>query len=77
MIILLKHQYDFNNKFTATKIDLDGIVVFNYNDELYKQYMGSPQTIVDALGNTELFKHVELTVRTWSKQIERVSLMFN
>lgn len=34
--------------------------------------MISPETIVESLGNTELFKHVELTVRTWSKQIERV-----
>lgn len=34
--------------------------------------MTTPVAIMESLGNTELCKHVELTVRTWSKQIERV-----
>lgn len=64
----------YYNNLLETKIDLEGIVIFNYNQELYNQHMTSPATIVESLGNTELFKHVELTVRTWSKQIERVCL---
>lgn len=59
-------------QFSGTKIDLDGIIVFNYNEDLYKQHMSSPQAIVDSLTNTDLLKNVELTVRTWSKQMERV-----
>lgn len=38
--------------------------------------MSSAAAIEESLENTELFKHVELTVRTWSKQIERALVQY-
>lgn len=74
-MILFFSNRTLTEQLLAKKIDLDGIVIFNYNQELYNQHMSSPMAIVESLGNTELFKHVELTVRTWSKQMERVEIV--
>lgn len=63
--------------FSATKIDLDGIVVFNLNQEFYSKYISSFQGVEEAMANPEVMHSIVLAVRTWSKQIERVRLSYD
>lgn len=56
----------------GTKIDLDGIVVFTINQELYKKYLSNHDKIEETIMNPEVLAQVESIVRMWGKQIEKV-----
>lgn len=60
---------------SAAKIDLDGVVVFTYNDQFYKKYIPCIGAIDGILRNQEVIQQVENNVRVWQKQIERVIIL--
>lgn len=58
--------------FLATKTDLDGVVAFPINDELYHKHLFTTESIQEAASNPEMCHQIEAIVRMWSKKIERV-----
>lgn len=56
----------------ATRIDLEGLVIFTKNEEFYMENLTNPKNLQKVAISPELFKQTEAQVRVWAKQIEMV-----
>lgn len=65
-------KYSFN---LATRIDLEGLVVFTRNNNFYQVHLSTPDQIQKTVITPDVFKQTEVQVRIWAKQIEMVSIL--
>lgn len=58
--------------FLATKIDLENIIKFYTDWNIYNKYLSTPEKYKSSLTNPEAIIAVEKNVKLWMKSMERV-----
>ncbi|KAI4469355.1 male fertility factor kl5 [Holotrichia oblita] len=56
----------------TTKIDLEGVVRFAVNKEMYEKYLSNIVHVKQTATNSELVAQLQADVRVWAKQMEKV-----
>lgn len=58
--------------FLVTKIDLENIMRFQINWDLYQRYLMQPENIRENIHNMDIITAAEIDVQMWMKTMERV-----
>lgn len=58
--------------FLATKIDLENIIKFYTDWNIYNMYLSTPEKYKSSLTNPEAITAIEKNVKLWMKSMERV-----
>lgn len=61
----------------TTKADLDAVVEFQVDKDLYTDFLSSPKLLKENAAKADIVKKVESITRLWAKNIERVLTQFN
>ncbi|XP_067209496.1 dynein axonemal heavy chain 8 [Linepithema humile] len=62
---------DFCEFLSMTKIDLESIICFHINWDLYQKYLAHPETIRKSLRKPDVIEAAEADVQIWMKLMER------
>ncbi|EEB13574.1 ciliary dynein heavy chain, putative [Pediculus humanus corporis] len=62
----------FDNFISATKSDLDGKIKFQFPEEIYKNFLTTPEDVKIAARNPDIASEVNAYGKIWVKQIEKV-----
>ncbi|KAK6618885.1 hypothetical protein RUM44_003266 [Polyplax serrata] len=62
----------FDNFITATKSDLDGKIRFQFPEDIYKNFLSTPEDVKVAARNPDIAGEVHAYGKIWIKQIEKV-----
>lgn len=74
---IIQYLFDYIQKIyimhlTETKTDLDYVMKFEIDENLYLTYMTNPDTLRQAALDSSILKRIENVVENWMKQIELV-----
>jgi len=56
----------------VTKIDLENVICFQINWDLYQKYLALPENIKESVRKPDVIAAAEADVRIWMKLMERV-----
>lgn len=73
---MIPSQIFYKYSFAETAADLNEVVTFEYNSELYEKHVATPEKIKDSVRDPEVLAKVESTFRGWFKKVEVVLIQF-